>query len=97
MLLLNEAESGEVWTPRPVKNEERAYLVPDEVEYGEHAKFTMDEFVMNAVKVRVPFTIFESNVLQFLCHTPSPIHPNNWVFMKAFECLVEYKGTWSSL
>ncbi|KAJ1395398.1 hypothetical protein SESBI_33356 [Sesbania bispinosa] len=39
--------------------------------------------------VRLPFSDFEGEVLQFLQVTPSPLHPNDWSFIKCFQMLCE--------
>ncbi|KAJ1395399.1 hypothetical protein SESBI_33357 [Sesbania bispinosa] len=39
--------------------------------------------------VRLPFSDFEGEVLQFLQVAPSPLHPNGWSFIKCFQMLCE--------
>lgn len=49
---------GEVWALQQMKAEERVCSYFDEVEFGEQAKFTMYEVVMNAIGVEIPFFRF---------------------------------------
>ncbi|QHO27352.1 uncharacterized protein DS421_7g207320 [Arachis hypogaea] len=40
--------------------------------------------------VKFPFYAFECDVLTQLNCAPSQLHPNSWVFLRAFECLMEF-------
>ncbi|KEH26360.1 hypothetical protein MTR_6g053030 [Medicago truncatula] len=51
--------------------------------------FHMYGAVLEEFGVKIPFTLFEMDVLRLLNVAPSQIHPNSWAFICGFEILCE--------
>jgi len=51
--------------------------------------FHMYGAVLEEFGVRIPFTLFQMDVLRFLNVAPTQIRPNSWVFIRGFEILCE--------
>nr|KYP33133.1 hypothetical protein KK1_046030 [Cajanus cajan] len=47
--------------------------------------------------IRLPFTQFECNFLNYINATPSQLHPNSWGFLRAFQVLCTVLGIEVSL
>lgn len=74
-----------------VAPEDSVATVPDDL------KFMMYFVVMRKMKIRPPFTAFQREVLRHLRVAPSQLHPNAWVFVRAFEMITGAFGRpWSS-
>ncbi|QHO52787.1 uncharacterized protein DS421_2g42150 [Arachis hypogaea] len=52
--------------------------------------FYMYSCVLEELRVRLPFTDFECQVLRQLNCAPSQLHPNGWAFLRSFEILMEF-------
>ena len=52
--------------------------------------FYMHSCVLEELRVRLPFTEFECQVLKQLNCAPSQLHPNGWAFLRSFEVLMEF-------
>ncbi|KAJ1418062.1 hypothetical protein SESBI_16185 [Sesbania bispinosa] len=48
------------------------------------------ETFLTKLKVPLPFTYFECQVLNLLNVAPTQLHPNSWGFVRAFEILCQY-------
>lgn len=48
-------------------------------------------------KIRIPFTDFEFGLLKTLNIAPSPLYPNGWGFIKAFEMVCDAMDITSTL
>jgi len=51
--------------------------------------FHMYGAVLEEFEVRIPFTLFQMDVLRFLNVAPTQIRPNSWAFIRSFEILCE--------
>ncbi|AES70118.2 hypothetical protein MTR_3g048220 [Medicago truncatula] len=51
--------------------------------------FHMYGAVLEEFGVRIPFTLFEMDVLRMLNVAPTQIHPNSWAFIRDFEILCD--------
>ena len=51
--------------------------------------FHMYGAVLEEFGVRIPFTLFQMDVLRFLNVAPTQIRPNSWAFIRGFEILCE--------
>ncbi|KEH25779.1 hypothetical protein MTR_6g034305 [Medicago truncatula] len=51
--------------------------------------FHMYGAVLEEFGVRIPFTLFEMDVLNLLNVAPTQIHPNSWAFIRGFEILCD--------
>ncbi|KEH16385.1 hypothetical protein MTR_0202s0040 [Medicago truncatula] len=51
--------------------------------------FHMYGAVLEEFGVKIPFTLFEMDVLRLLNVAPTQIHPNSWAFIRGFEILCE--------
>ncbi|RDX75010.1 hypothetical protein CR513_45160, partial [Mucuna pruriens] len=65
---------------------------PDEAPF-----FYIYEPIFSKLGLKLPFTTFERSILQALNVAPSQLHPNSWVFVRAFERLCEDLGREPSL
>ncbi|XP_072061501.1 uncharacterized protein [Arachis hypogaea] len=52
--------------------------------------FYMHSCVLEELRVRLPFTDFECQILKQLNCAPSQLHPNGWAFLRSFEVLMEF-------
>ncbi|XP_057726347.1 uncharacterized protein LOC130941773 isoform X2 [Arachis stenosperma] len=57
---------------------------------GDWEHFYMYTPYLLELGVKFPFYAFECDVLTQLNCAPSQLHPNSWVFLRAFECLIEF-------
>lgn len=48
--------------------------------------------VLSKIAVKLPFTIFECDVLRRLNVGTSQLHPNSWIFIRAFDLVCMYFG-----
>ncbi|KEH15510.1 hypothetical protein MTR_0909s0020 [Medicago truncatula] len=51
--------------------------------------FHMYVVVLEEFGVKIPFTLFEMDVLHLLNVAPTQIHPNSWAFIRGFEILCD--------
>ncbi|RHN51914.1 hypothetical protein MtrunA17_Chr6g0474441 [Medicago truncatula] len=51
--------------------------------------FHMYDAVLEEFGVKIPFTLFEMDVLRLLNVAPTQIHPNSWAFIRGFEILCD--------
>lgn len=51
--------------------------------------FHMYAAVLEEFRVKIPFTLFEMDVLRLLNVAPTQIHPNSWAFIRGFEILCD--------
>ncbi|MCI37195.1 hypothetical protein A2U01_0058419, partial [Trifolium medium] len=51
------------------------------------ATFYMYSSLFTRLGVLLPFTSFECRVLRYANVAPSQLHPNSWLFVRAFEIL----------
>ncbi|AES78524.2 hypothetical protein MTR_7g032790 [Medicago truncatula] len=51
--------------------------------------FHMYGAVLEEFGVKIPFTLFEMDVLRLLNVAPTQIHPNSWAFIRGFEILCD--------
>ena len=54
--------------------------------------FFLYSTVSKRIKLRLPFTGFERALLTEINMAPAQLHPNNWVFMRAFAILCNHFG-----
>ncbi|XP_072058155.1 uncharacterized protein [Arachis hypogaea] len=52
--------------------------------------FYMHSCVLEELRVKLPFTDFECQILKQLNCAPSQLHPNGWAFLRSFEILMEF-------
>ena len=48
--------------------------------------------IFKRLRLRLPFTFFEKELLTELNVAPCQLHPNGWGFIRAFEILCNYFG-----
>ncbi|AES76998.2 hypothetical protein MTR_6g090350 [Medicago truncatula] len=56
---------------------------------GVREVFHMYGAVLEEFGVKIPFTLFEMDVLRLLNVAPTQIHPNSWAFIRGFEILCD--------
>ena len=59
--------------------------------------FFVDDILFSTLGIRLPFSLFEVECLDFIAVAPTHLHPNSWAFIRAFEALMEFLGAASSI
>ncbi|QHO04331.1 uncharacterized protein DS421_13g439520 [Arachis hypogaea] len=95
-LFLDVDSVGRVVLSRIVKPGFRLELLPcsrsDRVYHRrkDFESFYMYSLVLEELRVKLPFSNFECDVMTQMNCAPSQIHPNGWAFIKCFEILMEF-------